>query len=136
LSKRKIIIYEGYKNWISAKKLELIKTFLKNIYQDLPEHTAVSSKIDENLGKSYYHERSLFEICFYNINESIQKLEKKLESLEFKIRHHEKKWFHYYRSVKIEPLIQDIETEYEILSNRFDDFLKISQLMLFVENKK
>lgn len=88
------------------------------------DKTQIFNIIDEEL-----NENDPIELCLKYIHENINQIHHNLVLINRKIDNHKKKWFNKWRTLNIEPYIQNIKNNSNKLNLRFDDLLKISSLL-------
>jgi hypothetical protein len=72
------------------------------------------------------------ELCLVYLHEIIQEIHKDLTAINKKVTYHNTKWFSAWRTLNIEPLVDNLKTNSDLLENRFNDLTKIS---IFLKNK-
>lgn len=73
------------------------------------------------------------ELCMKYLHEIIQDINSCLITINNKVSRHNSKWFKYFRTLNIKPLLEKLELNSKILDRRYNDLLNVS---LFLANKK
>lgn len=73
------------------------------------------------------------ELCMRYLHETIQDINTCLIVINNKVSRHNSKWFRYFRTLNIKPLLEELELNSKILDRRYNDLLNVS---LFLTNKK
>lgn len=113
------------------QRLKLIQSVLNklnitsnNITLTNLDKTQIFNMIDEQL-----NENDPIELCLKYIHEAINQIHHNLVLINRKIMYHKSKWFNKWRTLNIEPYIQNIKYNSNRLNLRFDDLLKISSFL-------
>lgn len=68
-------------------------------------------------------------LCLLYIIDAIKKIQNDLLLINKKVNSHNLKWFSTWRSLNIKNLLDNLELDCKLLDNRFDDLIKISNLL-------
>ena len=69
------------------------------------------------------------EICLRSINTAIKNIHLNLNEINQKLEAHNQKWFYSWRVLNIQPKLDALQTNCEILDKRFDELIKVHQLL-------
>jgi hypothetical protein len=106
-------------------KMKLIEAVLDNITEEkqiADDEFTVLNSYDTG-------EKNPLGLSLHFLSQSIQKIQLNLDSINKEITTHKQKWFNGWRSLSIKPKLQELERNTEVLSRRFDDFLKIAPIV-------
>jgi len=120
-------------------RINLISTILKKYNKtktvDIKEHICDKSVIftvldNRSLTESmkYKSASDPLQISLMYLSSVICEIHNDLMMISKQIEYHQSKWFNSWRTVNIKRYLDSLETNNLILSNRFDDFMKISAL--------
>lgn len=59
------------------------------------------------------------------LSKSIKDIFENLESIQKEISSHKKKWFHAYRAINMKTYLDELESNVQILDNRFNNYIKL-----------
>lgn len=70
-------------------------------------------------------EKDPIELCLTFLNETIHDIYKTLREIDQKVAYHHTKWFVYWRTLNIDALLEQLETQIVILEKIFHDLTRI-----------
>jgi hypothetical protein len=118
---RKLSLIESIMKY---KKLHTDKNF---IHEDIEENTKNSTDVVEyNDSDNTDHP---IHLCLTALSSIMKTIHKDLKLIDQKVKRHNTKWFKSYRSINVTNELEKLETDVKILDTRFDDLIKISNLI-------
>lgn len=119
------------------RRLCLIQSLIKNI--NIPQNSTCDINIDDinqsqlftMIGSQQNININPLSLCLRFIQETIQNINNILYKLDVKIKKHHAKWFNSWRVLNVKTLLDELEIQSQLLTNRFDDLTKISMVISY-----
>ena len=97
---------------------------------DLISKLEIIQALMNDLEKKYIHsERESFQKSLLNLHQIVDQIEKILEKIDSKVKNHQSKYFHHWRSLNYEKEKKQLEKMIKLLDLRYQMFLEILKVI-------
>lgn len=114
-------------------RLRLIESIIKysvDSHNKIPHAEKIDlEKTTFEIINADYNAIDPIEICLRSINSAINEIHLNLNDINKKIELHHQKWFNSWRTLNIKPKLDALEINCNILDKRFDELIKVHQLL-------
>jgi len=108
-------------------KLKLIMIVINHLNKsDKQKHHNDTRIINDYMGRTY----DPIEYCIYQMEQTMVKINDNLRSIELAIHNHRQKWFSKWRHSSIEDRYNKLESSVNVLNERFEMLIKVSQIII------